>query len=1471
MTRTTADALALVNWKGVFYARYGLDRHVTALEGANGSGKTTVMIGAYVVLLPDMSRLRFTNLGETGATGGDKGIWGRLGDQNRPSYAAIDFGLPGKRRLVAGVHLERKGEPSIEPTPFIVAGLDPDVRLQDLLLIKQGGSEMVPELTELRENAARLGGRLQSFTSARDYFSALFDQGVTPLRLGTDEERTKLNEMLRTSMTGGISRALTSELRSFLLKEEGGLADTLHRMRANLDACRRTRTEVHEARRLEHEIAGVFEAGQTMFTAALLATRERAEELGRRVEEAEHNRLTAARVRDTVRHALEQTLDELDALGRRRAEIGQLLESARERHGTLRDALTAAGRVASCWERLARAQSQARKAEEHRDAADAARGRARDELRRAQDGDRRAAAGLADLQAGIEELHRRAGGYLQATRRLHEAREALGGVTMMSLAECGTRAREELDAVDRERRDATTRHADAEAHRARHAQVMTALQLLIGDVVDAAGAHDAALSALQVHRDRVALARRLPTLERDLEEARKLTVRQAAARERAQRMGIDLGNESAGPLVERLLADAERELTEQENRARAAEVSARQAQDALRELEARRRDLAETEPAYRDLAARATRLAQHLATPVASRTGLDAARAAIDLQLSLARKEEHDTGEEHESLLRQARALLAQGGPLDPSLLALKDQLGAELVSESFEDVGLEEAGRVEARLGPLVHALVVDDPRFVARTLGSRPESIADVLLVSRDTDLDVTTGSTSATEVAEGDIAVDEGLALRISRVRSNPRLGRHAREARAAELRTLADAKLYLVEAARTRRNHLQRLVGDGEALLAGHAVWLAGDPASQLAATKRAISETEAQLAGDRQAVVRHDDSAKALRPRVSGLRAILVESLLLDPPDHGERSQALEVEFRAATTAKDMVTRHERSAETVDRHQADLRLVPLTENEIADLAKRMLDLKDHRERLQSGLDSLDYVQANVEALGWEDAPKRLDHERALVPALTVQLEEAAALVVAAEAKATYTEAQLDDAVGTFHDADGERRLANGAYVDALEGFNALGIPAPTEAEVVAAAAHVTRLDEEHRSHDGRHAALLIAKGRQEGELGEATRRFDEADEKLARERVEAEPAAKRWSEFRERASQLGLIGNLLVEPPMEFVDVRGHVNLVQRAQSGRAILLERLKTAHGATTLMAELQVLRVPPDGEFAAGVLDLWVAVRDWLRKRLPAQIAEVDDPREALLRLRQQLSSLEDRLVRQESDLRGESENVARGIDVHVRKARTQVNRLNKNLEGVSFGSIQGIRVRQHQVERMEQVLRALREGAAQGLLFQAEMPLEEALDEVFRQFGGGRTGGSKLLDYREYIHLQVEIRRKVGTDWETANPGRLSTGEAIGVGAALMMVVLTEWERDATALRGKKSHGSLRFLFLDEANRLSHDNLGVLFDLCQILDLQLLIAAPEVARAEGNTTYRLVRKVSADGREEVLVTGRRTRLEA
>jgi chromosome partition protein MukB len=1473
MSRTTAEALALVNWKGVFYERYLLDRHVTALEGANGAGKTTVMIAAYVVLLPDMSRLRFTNLGETGATGGDKGIWGRLGEQGRPSYAVVDFALPGKRRLVAGVHLERKGEPSVEPTPFIVSGLEPDVRLQDLLLVKQGERHGVPELGELRENAVRLGGRLQSFTSARDYFAALFDQGVTPLRLGTDEERNKLNEMLRTSMTGGISRALTSELRSFLLKEEGGLADTLQRMRANLDACRRTRTEVQDARRLEQEIGGVFAAGQTMFAAALLATRERAEELTRRVDEAEAARRAADEAHDAAKASLAETLTAIDAIEHRRAEIGQALESARIWHGRMRAALDAAKHLAECVTRLAEAEVLAKETGDQRAAAEAERSATAEALGRAQSDYARAAEGLADIQKGIEELHRRAGAYRQATRRLREAVASLGGepIPVPAFGRRISSARDELSEVDEERREASRRLADAESNRAQHGKVMSALRVLVDGDVAVEAAYEAALSALQEYRRRVDLVDRLPTLERALDGARKQALRQANVRERASALVVAVGDDPASQVVEGLLNEAETTLKGHEDQERAAKASAVQLERELKELELRRRALVEREPTFRDLSERAARLTTHLSTPVNSRPTLDAARSTLDGQLTAARRAADAVREEREALLQQARDLLAQGGPFSPDLLKLKDYLGADLVAGSFEDVGLDEAARLEARLGPLAHALVVDNPEAMARSLDGRSDALADVLLVSRDADLDQLASATSLVDVSERDVAVRDGIALRVSRVPSHPRLGRRAREVRTDELHREAQKMAGMLEEMRARRRQLERLVEDGEALLAGHAAWFAGDPAPELAEVRRLFVECEAKLGLERGAAVRHADAARAQRPRVSGLRTLLADALLLDPPDYAEQAREMEHQIDAARTAKDVVARHKASAEVVDRHQAILRQVPLTEGDVARLSERVQLLTNERGRLNEGIEALEYVRGNVEALSWEDAPSRLEQEQTLVPGLKQQLEEAKEHQAASDCASKGAEARYSAALTAFQDADGKRLAAMHTRTQAAEGFDRIGIPDPTEQALVIAQAEVTRLDEEYRGQDTKHRELLTTKGRQEGHVSAVEQKLAEAQEKLVKERSEAEPAVNRWDDLRERAARHGLVGSLLTEAPKELADVRGHVNLVQDANTGRKILFERLGGAQGGSQLLAELQTLRAPPEGEFAAAVLDLWLTVRDWLRRRLPAQVAEVDDPREALLRLRDQLSALEERLVSQETVLRGASEDVARGIDVQIRKARTQVNRLNKNLDGVSFGSIQGIRVRQNAVERLEQVLRALRDGTAQALLFQADMPFEEALEQIFQRFGGGRTGGQKLLDYREYVHLQVEIRRKAGSEWEIANPGRLSTGEAIGVGAALMMVVLTEWERDATLLRGKKSHGSLRFLFLDEANRLSHDNLGVLFDLCQTLDLQLLIAAPEVARAEGNTTYRLVRKTTTDGREEVRVSGRRTRAEA
>ena len=89
---------------------------------------------------------------------------------------------------------------------------------------------------------------------------------------------------------------------------------------------------------------------------------------------------------------------------------------------------------------------------------------------------------------------------------------------------------------------------------------------------------------------------------------------------------------------------------------------------------------------------------------------------------------------------------------------------------------------------------------------------------------------------------------------------------------------------------------------------------------------------------------------------------------------------------------------------------------------------------------------------------------------------------------------------------------------------------------------------------------------------------------------------------------------------------------------------------------------------------------------------------------------------------------------------------------------------------------------------------------------------------------------------------------------------------MVVLSAWEEDYRLARSRSGVQPLRFLFLDEASRLSTDSLSVLFELCRRMQIQMLVAAPYVPPEPGVVVYRLVRGLDADGQDVVVATGRR-----
>jgi chromosome partition protein MukB len=1467
MSRVRAEALVLVNWKGVFYERYALDRHVTALEGDNGAGKTTVMIAAYVVLLPDMSRLRFTNLGETGATGGDKGIWGRLGEPGRPAYAAIEFRLPRGERVLAGVHLERKGEPTVEPTPFLVTGLQEDVRLQDLLLLAQGDLEVVPELPELRDNAARLGGRLQVFSSARDYFGALFELGITPMRLGTDEERNKLNEMLRTSMTGGMSKGLLQELRSFLLKEEGGLADTLQRMRANLDACRRTRTEVIEAQRLEREIGSVYEAGEEMFAAAIAATRQRAEEMTRRVSEKEAARREAEASAAEAASALATTRDALaDAVAaKERAAADATAASAWEERVTA--ALRWFRELGDRERALADATRRRDEAEADRAAAEAELGRATNAVSEASDARERAAEGLADLQKGLEELHRRASAHRRATDRLADARRLLASPALGpdDADRRGSEARGALDTIDQERRGLSRRIDDATAHRVEHAAAMAALRLIVERETEPEGALEVARGALANFRDWRDLVSRGQALGQEIRKVETEARRQERARERATQLAVSWEDGAGRAAVEAALSSVEQAVASAEGQARAADAAA---EDAGRVLEAARgqiRALESRAAAWRDLDAKARRIGRSLGVSVEDRSQLDLARVRLHEQLERQRAEAATLVRKREGLQGEARQLLQLGGAFAPELLALRDELTAELLATHFDDAAVEDAAELEARLGPLAQALVVADVEAATRQLARRPATLPTVWLVPEDGSLSLDPDQIVG-RANERDVVVEEREARRVTRIPDRPTLGCAARERRAAELQREALDLEPRIEALGADERTTRGALADADVLLEGSAIWLLGDPTADIEAARRRAGEADAAQKSARRDAERLREEVRQLTPRLRGLRELLPDAALLDAPDQAAALRDLRRALDTAERAAAQLARIGDAPAVLEQRLDALRQAPWSDGDVATARGRLAELDAQRDALSEGLEALGYVSANAEALRWTDAEAQLAARQGLVPALQAQVETAKKALASAQGVESRCRAALTQAQGAFNQADAVHATARERRDEAAGRLAEAAVDAPTEALLEEARGRAAAARVAVATSEASVGKLQQEVGRRDAEAVGAARGAAEAREAEDDERKQARPAIDGWDRLRPQVESAGLIGVALSERFLTLFGDLASVNVWQMAGESRARLLERLRTARGGPDVLAEVQRWLDATDQTTGEGYLRAWLLVRDWLRSRLPAQIAEVDEPLEALQRFRDHLSGLIERLDRQERELRGASEDVARGIDVQIRKAQGRVRRLNDHLDGVRFGNIRGIRVRMQRVERMEQVLRALRSGEAQELLFQAGLPVEDSLEEIFRRFGGGRTGGQKLLDYREYIQLQVEVLRAGGADWELANPTRLSTGEAIGVGAALMMVVLTEWERDANLLRGRRAFGSMRFLFLDEANRLDQANLGTVFDLCRNLDLQLLVAAPEVARAEGCTVFRLVRSRGQDGQDQVLVSGRR-----
>ncbi|MDU3054434.1 MAG: SbcC/MukB-like Walker B domain-containing protein, partial [Escherichia coli] len=199
--------------------------------------------------------------------------------------------------------------------------------------------------------------------------------------------------------------------------------------------------------------------------------------------------------------------------------------------------------------------------------------------------------------------------------------------------------------------------------------------------------------------------------------------------------------------------------------------------------------------------------------------------------------------------------------------------------------------------------------------------------------------------------------------------------------------------------------------------------------------------------------------------------------------------------------------------------------------------------------------------------------------------------------------------------------------------------------------------------------------------------------------------------------------------------------------------------------------------------------------------------------------------------------------SRSVANIIRKTIQREQNRIRMLNQGLQNVSFGQVNSVRLNVNVRETHAMLLDVLSEQHEQhqDLFNSNRLTFSEALAKLYQRLNpqidmGQRTPqtiGEELLDYRNYLEMEVEVNR--GSDgWLRAESGALSTGEAIGTGMSILVMVVQSWEDESRRLRGK--------------------------DI-----LQLIIAAPENISPEKGTTYKLVRKVFQNT-EHVHVVGLR-----
>lgn len=1459
------QSLTMVNWNGFFARTFDIDGLVTTLSGGNGAGKSTTMAAFITALIPDQTLLHFRNTTEAGSSQSsrDKGLYGKL--QPGACYAALDVVNSRNQRLLFAVKLQQVAgrDKKVDIKPFVIQGLPSHVKPTDILVESVSATQArVRQINEVKESIAEFEGvQFKAFSSIVDYHAQMFEFGVIPKKLRNSGDRSKFYRLIEASLYGGISSAITRSLRDYLLPQNGGVKKAFQDMESALRENRMT-LEAIKTTQADRDLFKHLITESTNYVAADYM--RHANERRKKLEQTLSLRSELFGSRETLieqNNLLNRVQEELELLIESESSLEQDYQAASDHLQLVQNALRQQEKIERYQEDL---EELSERLEEQMMVVEEAQERvmmAEEQATVAEEEVDSLKTQLADYQQALDVQQTRALQYQQAVQALEKAKKLLGDDSLT--AESAQALVSELKSKESENTNAllSVKHK-LDMSSAAAEQFETALKLVQSIVgqVERKDASEHAKTAIAKARESQQIAQNEQQwraqhrdLERSLNQQRQ--ARELVAEYKKQ-YHVELTDEVT---------------FEQERERHATQIESLEiAQEEVRDQRGEQRRLEQ------NAAAEISKLEAIAPAWIAANDALEKLREqsgeeledrhAVMNHMQVVLEQERELSlakdklaERRSQLDAEIERLASPGGSNDPRLKGLADTLGGVLLSEIYDDITIDDAPYFSAMYGPARHAIVVSDLSGIEEKLVELDDCPEDLYIIEGD--IDAFDDSSFDAEELEGAVCVRmNDRQMRYSRLPEIPLFGRAAREQRLELLRNEREEVVEKHAKAAFDSQKMQRLYQAFNLFVSNHIqVAFDADP-EQALATIRDKRNQIARVLADLDAKEQQQRSQlQTSKQALSSLDKLASHMVLVEDESLQARFDELEEKIAQLAEAKNFLSNHAKAVAQLENIASALDADPeqfdALEAEYKAADERLQDLKKQIFALSDLVERRHYF-------AYSDSVDLLNKSSELSEQLKAKLVQAEQMRTRSREELKQSQGQMNQ----YNQVLASLKSSHQAKLETIQEFKQelqeFGVNADEGAEERA----MRRRDELHerlhtsRSRKSEYERTITST---ELEMKGLAKRLKKVQKEYVELRTFVVAAKAGW------CSVLRLARENDVERRLHKRELAYMSADELRSMSDKSLGALRLAVANNDDLRDA----LRLSEDNARPERKVLFYIAVYQHLRERIRQDIIRTDDPVEAIEEMEVELARLTEELTQRENRLAISSESVASIIKKTIQREQNRIRMLNQGLSNISFGQVKGVRLNVKIRESHEVLLNGLATQQEQhkDLFESTRFTFSEAMAKLFQRVNphidmGQRSPqvlGEELLDYRNYLELSVEVNR--GTDgWLQAESGALSTGEAIGTGQSILLMVVQSWEEESRRLRSKDIV-PCRLLFLDEAARLDAKSIATLFELCDRLDMQLLIAAPENISPEKGTTYKLVRKVFKD-HEHVHVVGLR-----